>query len=60
MVLKGNDIEDVASDEEGDGKTKDKGKVQAAFSRKRGFTRKRKKLRKAAREEQDDDMYLSD
>jgi len=62
MILKGNDIEDMESDgEEGEDKEKEKGKVQAAFSRKRGFTRKRKKLRKAAREEQEDDsMYFSD
>ncbi len=61
MVLKGNDIEDdnTASDED---QEEDKGKVQAAFSRKRGFTRKRKKLRKAAREEQEGDgvQYFSD
>jgi superfamily II DNA/RNA helicase len=50
MVLKGSDIEEVV---EGEGN--EKGKVQAAFSRKRGFTRKRKKLRKAAREEQEND-----
>ena len=42
MVLKGSDIEDV-NEEVGES-----GKVQAAFSRKRGFTRKRKKLRRAA------------
>ncbi len=49
MVLKGNDVEDV--DVEGG----ESGKVQAAFSRKRGFTRKRKKSRKAAREVQEDE-----
>ena len=41
MVLKGNDIEESNYDQG------EQGKVEAAFSRKRGFTRKRKKLRKA-------------
>ena len=49
MVLKGNDIEEFNDDGVGSGK------VQAAFSRKRGFTRKRKKLRKATREEEQED-----
>lgn len=53
MVLKGSDIDDCEVDDESSDK---QGKVQAAFSRKRGFTRKRKKLRKkASREEQEED-----
>jgi superfamily II DNA/RNA helicase len=54
MVLKGSDIEEAEGDDNG---ANEKGKVQAAFSRKRGFTRKRKKLRKAAREEEEGIYY---
>ncbi len=48
MILKGNDIEEIKQEGES-------GKVEAAFSRKRGFTRKRKKFRKAAMREEEDD-----
>mmetsp|Transcript_18705 Transcript_18705/g.28394 ORF Transcript_18705/g.28394 Transcript_18705/m.28394 type:complete len:646 (-) Transcript_18705:62-1999(-) len=47
MVLKGNDIEDNSNNDENSG-----GKVQDAFSRKRGFTKKRKKIVRKAREEE--------
>ena len=45
MILKGNEIEEQAD-------TTDQGKVEAAFSRRRGFTRKRKKLRRAVYDEE--------
>jgi len=54
MVLKGNDIEE-SNDDQGE-----QGKVEAAFSRKRGFTRKRKKLRKAEQSEEDEDGGMYD
>ena len=49
MVLEGSEI-----DYDGD-ESSEQGKVQAAFSRKRGFTRKRKKLRKVSTEEEQED-----
>lgn len=49
MVMKGNDIEDS---EESSG-----GKVKNAFSRKRGFTKKRKKIVRASREASDNNRY---
>jgi len=50
------DVEDNFDDSElddGDGSKKVTGKVERAFSRKRGFTKKRKKQRKRAREEEE-------
>ncbi|CAJ1946656.1 unnamed protein product [Cylindrotheca closterium] len=51
MVLEGDvmDTPDDEEDEEGEGKTR--GKVKKAFSRKRGFTKKKKKERREARSE---------
>lgn len=50
MTLK----QDVEDDKTDDGEGEMKGKVQNAFSRKRGFTKKRKKQRKKDREEAED------
>jgi len=52
MVLKGNDLED---DQDKSNEEVDAGKVRSAFSRKRGFTKKRKKIARKAREGQNDD-----
>ncbi len=46
MILKGNDIEEL-DDEDA---TASGGKVKNAFSRKRGFTKKRKKIARKSRE----------
>jgi superfamily II DNA/RNA helicase len=44
------DVEEGLDDDDEDGEPSDKGKVKKAFSRKRGFTKKRKKERREARE----------
>jgi Superfamily II DNA and RNA helicases len=62
MVLKGNDIIEV-EDQEGEDKqgamktSLTAGKVKNAFSRKRGFTKKRKKLARKSRDGDDDNNY---
>ena len=45
MMLEGNEVDDRLGDDD-DEDADQKGKVQKAFSRKRGFTKKRKKLRR--------------
>jgi len=47
MILEGNEIEELGEDKIGE----ESGKVNNAFSRKRGFTRKRKRLKNKAAEE---------
>jgi superfamily II DNA/RNA helicase len=53
MVLEGNVIELDEDEDEAD----QAGKVQKAFSRKRGFTKKRKKIRRDEREEAGESTY---
>ena len=46
MQLEGHEVDDRLDDEDDENAAARKGKVQKAFSRKRGFTKKRKKLRR--------------
>jgi hypothetical protein len=52
MVLEGEVVES-----EEDGEDDQAGKVQKAFSRKRGFTKKLKKIRRDGREEAEESTY---